>query len=239
MDRRLLPLALVVIAVALLFASLAVGWYYFRFDGILPATGGHGPVQFYGQYSFYPGVDYLTSAACTGDSNFCATFNPTGFTGVHPYSSPGAGFVVYSAIGQIYEAVLGLVLGAAALGLVGAYLLAGLYGGRSRRRRIAMACVGLAFALALTSVALVLVGTSPAVKKDYSTPPNTEGANFSGPAGSFWGSCSSPSCGSGGGITDSWGPSAGWFLGWGGTAAFAVALAMLIRPRRERPITTS
>ncbi len=237
MDRRLLPVAFVVVAVTLLSASLALGWYDFRFDGNLPATGGHGPVQFYGQYSFYPGLDYRTSAACSGDAQFCATFNPAGFTGVHPYANPGAGYVVYSVIGQIYESVLGLVLGAAALGLIGAYFLIEQSRGRGRRRRIALACVGLAFALALASVTLVLFGTSPAAKKDYSTPPNMEGANFSGPAGSFWGSCSSPSCGSGGGITDSWGPSAGWFLAWGGVGALAVALATLSRPPRDRPIT--
>jgi hypothetical protein len=224
MRRPEVRCGVLVLGVALLLGSLFLGWYHFRFDGIQAGPAGASSTRFWGEYVFLPGTDFRTGASCQGDATFCSTFNPTGFSGIHPYANPGPGYVSYPATGRVYEAVFGLVAGGAALAAVAAGLGLTGRGGASRRQLL---IVGVAFALAVSAPTLVWVQTSSATGTDYHTPPNMESGNFTGPAGSFSGSCSTPSCGSGGGVTDSWGPQAGWYVAWIGAATLGVATLMI------------
>ena len=225
-PKRIAAAATIVAGCAVLVLSLLVGWYGFEFSGEYGPHSGPGSATFSGTYSFYPGTDYRTYASCSGDAQFCGGFNPTAFTGSHSYASPGPRFVAYPNTGNLYVAVLGLILASAVLALLG-LLAAFLLGRRNRSTRWSAILVGVAAAIALSAPIAVWAETPTTTGQDYHTPPNSESANFTGPSGSFWGSCSTASCGAGGGVTDSWGPMIGWYLPWLSALLLGAGAALL------------
>jgi hypothetical protein len=238
MNRRVLGSLVAIVGAALLLGSLFLGWYNFQYAGSYPASSSHGAVQFVGVSIFLPGSSYRTTVSCTGDPSLCSSFGNPNLTGIHTYANPGPGFFAYPNTGRLYEAVQLLVIAAGGLALAGA---AAVLLSRSRRRSmgaVGLALLVLAAGLGAAAPAAVWLETSATTHADYLADSSMLPPNFTGPSGSFWGSCSSPSCGSGGGVTDSWGPAVGWYLAWAGFVGLVAGL-LLIGWRRDTPGTPS
>jgi|GEM_PF-5758829 len=227
---------LTIVAGLVLLSSLFVGWYEFRYAGVAPPTDGPNAAYFGGSSTFFPGSTFQSSASCSGNPQFCSSGNRNHTTD-YPYDNNGTVVDAYPTTGKVYGflQVDLLVAGLLALG-AGALMLRAAASPGVGRRMTTILLLG-ALGLALAAPMAVWIGTPLATHVDYVADAHGQATNFTGPGGSFWGACDVPSCGSGGGVADSWGPITGWYAGWGAVALLvgaALIHAVAKRPQRNR-----
>lgn len=208
---RILRLCLIV-ALALLLGSLAVGWYTISADD----TGTSGTTQFTisGTATYYLLDKYVQIITCSG-SGSCPPGSTT--TGTYPGSSGNA-------IANLYGAVSGLVIGGV---LIGAVALVMALFPRSRAAKWGKFMVVVALILSAVAPLVLLVAQPSAMSSAYAS-----SAGGASPGTSFFGTCSGSACGgsssSGTTISAAWGPSVGWFLCL--IAVVPLLVGFLLRP---------
>ena len=194
-QRSRLRLACLLIGLALLLASLVVGWYAISADTTGSSDGGTFTLS--GSATYYLLDKYVQSISCSGAH--CPPATTT--TGTYPGSSGNA-------IANLYGVVSGLVIAALAVGA--AVLVLGL-SRRIRAARWAKSLILLAVVLVAVAPLTLVVAQPSALSSTYATP--SGGAS---PGTSFFGSCSGSTCGASSGsgtvVNAVWGPSVGWFL---------------------------
>jgi hypothetical protein len=232
MKFRWLAGPIVMVGGFLLVSSIFVGWYEFRYDGNSLGPGGQGSATFGGSSTFFPGSEYRASSSCSGSPSLCAASGNANQTGNHLYANPGLGYDPYPNTGLLFQALQYLLLSASILAFAGGALAmrAGIWKKRGGTR--ALVVVAIAAVLSFAAPLSVWTETPATTHADYAAISKGLPTNFSGPGGSFWGSCASPSCGSGGGITDSWGPVFGWYECWAASVIVSIGLGLLLRSRR-------
>ena len=231
MAARLSPGVLLLWAGSgILLGSAFVGWYFFHYEGTTGQVGAPGGAEFAGTTTFLPGSEFRAESYCSGDPRICDTSGNPNVSGLHSYSNPGDRYDGYANTGNLYQWLQGIVLVGAVLGFGAGTLRLLSQGDAPGWRSFAFFLAIVATLLALLAPALVFVENPVRTHADYTAPGAGLPRNFTGPGGSFWGSCSQPSCGSGGGITDSWGPASGWYWGWG---SFAILLSGVVVTRVE------
>lgn len=207
-QRRLLASTLVLVASIVLAVSMAVSWWG-------ASSIGHGASEVIG---FLPGSSYSFSTSGAAGAT----------AGSQAYAAEG---LIH--IGQLYEAVLGLVLLASLAGFAGMFLgYLGAFG--SFRSRIWMRIT-----LILTFVSFLgAVGLPILVAADQPSAFTADGAAIGAPGGSgcgtgtnpcnsFWGSASA------GGINTSWGADIGWYLAVAAAVLLLLALIQLLMTRSQ------
>lgn len=197
---------------ALLLTSLFVSWYSVSAAESTPYDGSTYSLNATSNY--FPLNHYSESFACNHPD-----FRISNFSG--SYSQSG-----WDSIGGLYDTVVALVVGGAALGLVAAAV--GVMAGRKTR-----------WSVALVAVAVLLSALAPTVL--YLSQPSvlqSQGSPYNGPSPktSFFGSCQGGGCNTslatGETLSASWGPSIGWYLAMVAVVPFVLSLVLLRRTSR-------
>lgn len=207
--------SLILVATALCLLSLFLAWYGIAATATASANGTTATVN--ANETFYPLNHYSVTLTCKGTS-YC--FSNTTNSGSYSQNSSDH-------LGQLYDAVAGIMIGGIAVGVAGG-ILAIITRGKSR------------WAATFALVALILVALGPILLL-VAQPAvlNSEGGSSSGssPRNSFFGSCSGSGCSSsvapGETVSGSWGPSWGWYLSLASLAPLAAGFA-LYRGGRQR-----
>lgn len=189
---------LAILGAILILVSLGVGWYQFQVSGNGTTITGN----------YLPGNS--GSVTCSGSE--CGLIP----TGSHSYSSDNQ-----PNEGNLYSALLYIIVGAGVLGLLGAILtfLSNRLTGVMRWLPLIFVLLGLL--LSVGAVAYVAVGQPGAYKSD-ATQNGAQAPSGSWPGGSFTGSASGA-----GGSTQTWGPGIGFYLGVVAVVMFLISMLLL------------
>jgi hypothetical protein len=189
---------LAILGAILILVSLGLGWYQLQFSG-----NGNTITA-----NYLPGSS--ASISCSGSE--CG-FVPTGS---HSYSSENM-----TNEGNLYMALLYMIIGAGVLGLLGAiltFLTPRLKGGM---KWLPLIFVLLGLLISVGAVAYVAVGQPGAYKSD-ATSGGQAAPSGSWPGGSFSGSASQ-----GVGGTETWGPGVGFYLGVVAVVLFLISMILM------------
>lgn len=218
---------LLFIGAILLIVALLTSWY----TTSLQSSGPGGSAT--EQLDFKPGSSYSVSFSCSGAaSSLCPGSTTCSYSGSSSnYCNPQG----INRTGQLYAVTEYLVIGGLVLGLL-AGIFAMMSGGKPGMRKgaIALGVIALLFALV---VPITLLAAQPGALKSDFTPSGGSAPTGNGPYSSFFGSCSGNNCGftgpASGNVSDTWGPSVGWYLSIVAFIVFLLGTMMVMRSGKE------
>jgi hypothetical protein len=173
-------------------------------------------------YTFLPGTNYRTTDSCTG--SFCHLLGSMANGSNSSSYSHGPAGADLSHVATLYGALLYVLVAGGALGLVASIVGFASRGRKQRWVTPVMALAIVAILLAIAAPALVTADNVAALKAD------TTRASGAGPWSSFYGRNSTAN------VTESWGPSYGYYLGIVGAAILLVGGIVWGRARRAEPM---
>ncbi len=219
-PRRSVAGGLLLLAGAILvIVSVFLGWYAVSATASETIDGAH--FQITATATFYPVNEVRYTDLCEGWSG-CSSYNTSS---TDSYSAEGLGNV-----GDLYDAVVALLVGSILAGVA-----AGILALASGRRRSNGARLFALLAVGLLAVAPVLLSADQpaAIASEGSSGMGGNMTSGPSPRTSFFGSCSDADCPgsvvSGANVSETWGPSIGWYLSLGALVPLILGL-WLVRP---------